>query len=258
MNEGYIKLWRKSLESGMMRNPHLWTFWCWCLMKATWKPIKQMVGNQMVELMPGQFVFGRKAASEELETGEKIIRTRLDILKNLGNVAIKPTNKFSIITICNWELYQNTDEDNGQQIGQQRANNGPTTGHKQEVKEVKELKEQEEKYMESFDRFWSIYPKKTGKAPCQKKWIVILKSNTDPNAIIIALQNQIRMKYISPEIKYVPMPLTWLNQERWNDEIAETVKCDKCGLITTIYIDDNDECECGGRLRHHEYERKKR
>lgn len=145
MDEGYIKLWRKSLNSGLLKNPHLWTFWCWCLMKATWKPMKQMVGNQMVELLPGQFVFGRKAAAEELEVGEKIIRTRLEILKNLKNVAIKPTNKFSIITICNWETYQNNEKENGQQKGQQRANNGPTTGHKQEGKEGKEIEEGKEK-----------------------------------------------------------------------------------------------------------------
>lgn len=115
-----------------------------------------------------------------------------------------------------------------------------------------------EKYMVGFDQFWSIYPKKTGKAPCIKKWIAIIKSNIEPTAIIVALQNQIRMKYLSTDIRYCPNPLTWLNQERWNDEIAETVKCDKCGQITTIYMDDTSECDCGGRLKHYENERKRR
>jgi hypothetical protein len=146
MDEGYIKLWRKSLESGLIQNPHLWTIWCWCLMKATWKPIKQMVGYQMIELLPGQFIFGRRAAADELEVGEQTIRTCMVKLKNLKNLTIKVTNKFSIVTICNWDIYQNEDSTSNQQSNQQVTSNQPATNHKQEVKEVKELKEVSKKY----------------------------------------------------------------------------------------------------------------
>ena len=129
--KGYVKLWRKSLESGLMQNHKLWVFWTWCLMKATHKPSKQMVGFQMVELHPGQFIFGRKAAAEELDMSERSIRTCLQKLQNLENVTIKATNKFSVITIVNWDTYQQEENQNDQQNANKRpANDQQVTTNK--------------------------------------------------------------------------------------------------------------------------------
>lgn len=106
MERGYVKLWRKSLNGGILGNQKLWTFWCWCLLKATHKQIKQMVGFQEVLLEPGQFIFGRKKAAKELKISERSIRTIILNLKKHEKLTIKTTNKFSVITIVNWELYQ--------------------------------------------------------------------------------------------------------------------------------------------------------
>lgn len=141
MNKGYIKIWRKSIESGWLSNPKLWTFWCWCLMKASHKEYNVIVGCQQVHLMPGDFIFGRKMASKELRTSEQSIRTFVDFLKTSGNLTIKTTNKFSVISITNWATYQQEVNAANQQINQQLTNNQPTTNHKQECKECKEEKE---------------------------------------------------------------------------------------------------------------------
>lgn len=127
MNRGYVKLWRKSLDAGWLQNPELWTFWTWCLLKASHKAIVIKVGFQEVPLQPGEFIFGREKASKELKMGEKKIRNCIEFLKKAGNVAIKTTNKFSIITIINWSTYQTDEEEKGQQKGQQRASKGPQT-----------------------------------------------------------------------------------------------------------------------------------
>ncbi len=121
MADGWVKLWRKSIDSGMLQNPELWAFWCWCLMKATHKPNKQMVGWQMVELEPGQFIFGRKSAARELKSTERRIRTCLEKLKSMQNLTIKATNKYSIISIVNWDTYQQYENKNDQQHDQQVA-----------------------------------------------------------------------------------------------------------------------------------------
>ena len=65
MHRGYVKLWRKSLESGLLQNAEAWQLMTWCLLKATHKPHKQLVGSSIVELQPGQLIFGRKKAAEE-------------------------------------------------------------------------------------------------------------------------------------------------------------------------------------------------
>jgi len=102
-----------------MRNSHLLHVWIWCLMKASHKAHKMMVGFVEVDLLPGQFVFGRKAAALDTGLGEQTIRTCLNSLKSTSNITIKVTNKFSILTICNWATYQSSISQSNQQINQQ-------------------------------------------------------------------------------------------------------------------------------------------
>jgi hypothetical protein len=128
MHRGYVKLWRKTLDSGLIKNHNVWIFWTWCLLKANHRHEKtQVVGYQEVTLNPGEFVFGRKAASIETGLSEQTIRTCINFLKNSKNLTIKPTNKFSIISITNWDTYQQTEEQNNQQSNTQLTSSQPTT-----------------------------------------------------------------------------------------------------------------------------------
>jgi hypothetical protein len=138
LNQGYVKLWRKSLESPSFHNEKVWKFWSWCLMKASHKECKIMVGFQEIALEPGQFVFGRIKASEELRISQRSIRTCVVVLCKTGNMTIKTTNKFSIISIINWKVYQGTDDGIDHQTDKQTTNKRPTNDHKQEgTKNVK-------------------------------------------------------------------------------------------------------------------------
>jgi hypothetical protein len=140
MQRGYIKLWRKSLDSEWLSNHVLWCFWCWCLLKATHKPIEQLVGYQKVQLEPGQFVFGIHKASRAINASPQQIRTCLRSLEILGNLTKKSTNKYSIISIVNWDSYQQTEIINNNQLNNQLTNEQQATNYKQEHKEHKEQK----------------------------------------------------------------------------------------------------------------------
>ena len=126
MQRGYVKLWRCSVDAGWLQNHKLWAFWCWCLMKATHKEYDQVVGCQVVHLFPGEFVFGRKKAAEELRVSEQEIRTMVDSMRKRKNLTIKTTNKYSIITIINWPTYQG-DETVDQPANQPTTNQQLTT-----------------------------------------------------------------------------------------------------------------------------------
>lgn len=106
MNRGFVKLWRKSLDNGWLQNHELWVFWCYCLLRANHKKVIVKIGYQEITLLPGQFIFGRKQAAKDLKMSEWQIRACLDFLKKHENLTIKTTNKFSIITIVNWPIYQ--------------------------------------------------------------------------------------------------------------------------------------------------------
>ena len=128
MNKGYVKLWRRSLDAGWLRNHKLWTFWTWCLLKASHQEHKHIMGCQEITLQPGQFIFGREKAAKELRLSEQEIRTIIAFLIKGGNLTIKATNKFSIITIVNWHIYQGSIRDN--QPSDQPTTNQPLTTNK--------------------------------------------------------------------------------------------------------------------------------
>jgi hypothetical protein len=127
MNRGYVRTWRKVLDSGWLKNHKLWVFWSYCLLKASHKEFDAIIGLQVVHLTPGQFVFGLKKAS--LETGLTIreIRTIIDFLKKAGNLTIKTTNKFSVITVINWTHYQGDNIENDTLNDKPLANKGQHT-----------------------------------------------------------------------------------------------------------------------------------
>jgi hypothetical protein len=72
----------------------------------------------------------------------------------------------------------------------------------------------------AFDSFWSAYPKKVGKAYALKAW----KKNHAAQHIDKALKTIERMKatdqWQREGGRFIPNPATWINQGRWDDEVA--------------------------------------
>lgn len=105
-DKSYIKLFRKLLNSPIFENEKALKIWIWCLLKATHKERLQLVGQQEVNLEKGQFVFGRKKASEELKMSESTIYKYIKLLEKLQMISVNSNNKFSVITVEKWEEYQ--------------------------------------------------------------------------------------------------------------------------------------------------------
>lgn len=144
MDNGWIKLHRKIINSAVFNNPMLLKVWIWCLCKASHKGFEAMVGNQVVKLQEGQFIFGRKVAAYELCMSESKVYRDMKLLENLKMLNIKTNNKFSLITIEKWDFYQG-DEADVEQQSEQQMNNKRTTNEQQmntykNVKNVKNVK----------------------------------------------------------------------------------------------------------------------
>lgn len=249
MNRGYVKLWRKTLDNGIMRNHQLLAFWVWCLMRATHKPVKVMVGYQVIDLEPGQLIFGRDKAASMLNLSPRTVRTCLETLKNAQQLTIQTTNKYSIISIINWHVYQGNENANDQQddhLSVQRAtnkrptNDQQTTTNKnvlrtQNTKEEqppippaggdlpeKSIPKKQQPYTQEFVAFWQVYPRKVGKDAAWRAWAK--RNGTRPPVadIIAAVESQKQGEQWQRDGgQYIPNPATWLNQGRWADEGTE-------------------------------------
>lgn len=128
LNGGYVKLFRKTLDSRVFANDGLLKVWIWCLLKAShkteWVTMKTGSGSTEVQVNPGQFVYGRKAAAKELRAPQGSVRNRIEKLKNIGNLAIQPDTHYSIITIINWDTYQQQPEKEDRQEDNHRTTTG--------------------------------------------------------------------------------------------------------------------------------------
>lgn len=73
-----------------------------------------------------------------------------------------------------------------------------------------------------FDTFWNAYPKKSAKVVALKSWQKLNPDDILLKTILDALEVQKRSdQWQRDSGKYVPLPATWINQKRWEDEITQ-------------------------------------
>ena len=72
----------------------------------------------------------------------------------------------------------------------------------------------------SFNKFWEVYPHKVGKKPAKKAWGKIKPDDGLVENILSAVKKQKQKKQWQQK-QFIPYPSTWLNQERWKDEVED-------------------------------------
>ena len=72
-----------------------------------------------------------------------------------------------------------------------------------------------------FASFWSAYPRKIAKVLALKAWQKLRPTPALVRSIMFALEKQKRTEQWQKDGgQFVPHPATWLNQQRWLDEIG--------------------------------------
>ncbi len=77
-----------------------------------------------------------------------------------------------------------------------------------------EILKQKEKW---FEEFWNSYPRKDNRKKAEEKFNKICSNQKTFEKIMNSLEFQ-KQNVFSKEKKYIPHAITWLNQERYNDE----------------------------------------
>ena len=219
--EGYIKMYRQLMESQVFANQTALKIWIWCLLKASHKErfvsLKTGKGNRTIKILPGQFIFGRLKAEEELNIDGSTIYRWINKFKSkdFGMIFIDANNQYSIISISNWGNYQSEKSEGEQPMSNQRTRHEPdmnTDKTVNTVKNVKEINSAIEFY--PFSDFWNDYDKKIDSKKCQEKWSSISDSNRK-----LIKEHLPNYKKSTPDIKYRKNPATFLNGKCWNDAI---------------------------------------
>ncbi|WP_238162440.1 hypothetical protein [Cohnella sp. AR92] len=170
--EGWIKLHRKIRANPIFNDIELLRLWMICLLEATHKERDQLVGRQVVRLMPGEFVTGRfslqsmynNGLSREQQKSPTTVWRWLETLENGEFLSIKSSNKFSVVSILNWHKYQNDEQQNEQQVSNKRAASEQQVSTNKNVKNYKNEKNDVTTAGDDLEKVFRSYCEIHGKA----------------------------------------------------------------------------------------------
>jgi len=132
---GWIKIHRKFLDWQWFKKPEAVQLFIYMLLKANHKD-----GNwQGHEIKKGQFITSAQTISNDTKLSLQVVRTLLKKFELTNEIIVKSTNKFTMLTICKYECYQDENNTANKQLtNKQQTTNKQLTTNKNEKKEKNE------------------------------------------------------------------------------------------------------------------------
>jgi hypothetical protein len=165
-SKGWVKLWRDQFTHEVSeRKPWCDGYaWSYLYAQANYKPGVANFRNQYIPVERGQFITSKLKLREIFGWSKKRINSFLTSLEVRGMSTNRTTNRFIMITICNYEKYQGMEEEN-------ETTEGPTEGptespQRATIKEVKKDKNIYIPHQAIVDAYHIILPE----LPPVKKW----------------------------------------------------------------------------------------
>lgn len=125
--DGWIKLHRCSLENPTIcKDSDYFAVWCYLLLNATHQPIDVIFNGERITLQEGQLITGRNKISEQFNINPSKVQRILKKLEIEHQIEQQTGNKNRLISIVNWDLYQQSEQQDEQQL-----NNNCTTSEQQ-------------------------------------------------------------------------------------------------------------------------------
>ncbi len=240
--KGWIKLYRELLVSEIFASEKGLKIWVWILLKANHKSrfftVKIGRGEKTIKIERGQFLFGRFKAEDELSIDGSTVYKWIKKMEAMGMIGLDSNNHYTILTVCNFNAYNNISNEEVTAIKQplnsnQTAIKQPCNTNKNvnNVKNVNNILPAENNLdrkitLSKFDEFWKRYPKKVDKGKALSAWEKLCNKSTKEKPTMREILKAIILQKKSErwqDNKFIPHPTTWLNQSRWLDD-AEQMK----------------------------------
>ena len=121
---GWIKLHRKMFENPIvMKDADHLAVWIYLLGSATYTECPALFKGKKIMLQPGQLITGRKIIAEKLTINESKVRRILDNFEDDQQIDRQRSNQNTLVTLVNWEKYQNFDQQNDQRMTSRNGKN---------------------------------------------------------------------------------------------------------------------------------------
>lgn len=196
MNEGWIKLHRKILDSPLWKdcNDSQRVVLITILLMASHKENRWIFKGQEYSVKPGQFVTSLKSISEQSGVNVGVVQRCLSKFEKYGFSISESTNKNRLITIENWDKYQGGDDDIDKATDKQPISNRqatdkqPITIKNERMKEGKNERQLQPDFVERFNEACPSLPKLVEMTPQRTKALTDLVSKYGSEAVETAFE----------------------------------------------------------------------
>jgi DNA-binding transcriptional regulator YhcF (GntR family) len=130
-NCGWIKVHRSLIDNPKRVRSSRLALWLYILLSVNHAPGKTFLCGKEITLNPGQGVFSTPDLAKKLCESVSVIRRSLEWFESEQQIEQRKTNQGTVITVLNWDKYQQSEQPNEQQVnnerttGEQRVNNLP-------------------------------------------------------------------------------------------------------------------------------------
>jgi len=122
-NKGWIKTYRDQFNSWISKKPFCDGYaWTYLYAKANHKKGMVNFRNEYISVERGQFLTSKLKLQKKYGWTYRHVENFLKALKNDENITYRTTNRYIVITIVNYNKYQGSDEQNGEQNEEQVKN----------------------------------------------------------------------------------------------------------------------------------------
>lgn len=136
---GWIKIHRKMLANPVVfKDPDHLAVWMYLLLTASHKKHKTLFGGKPVYIEAGQLITGRLKIARETKVEQHKVDRILKLFKTAQLIEQRAERYGSIISILNWDKYQNIEQQSEQRVSNERATSEQRVSTIQECKEGKE------------------------------------------------------------------------------------------------------------------------
>lgn len=122
VSNGWIKLHRELTKWEWYQDGNTMRVFLHLLLTANHKAAKW----QGKTIERGQLVTSREHLASDLGLSIQSVRTSISKLKKSENITVKSTNRFTVISVCNYDTYQSLDAESNQPANQQATSKQPT------------------------------------------------------------------------------------------------------------------------------------
>jgi len=211
--KGWISLHRKICENDLWFLEPFTKAQAWIdlVLNANHKEGVINIRGNIITIKRGQIGWSEITMTERWQWSRNKVRRFLKWLEAKQQIEQQKLYKLtSITTIINYDQYQ-TEQQTIQQTIQQKDNRRYTNNN---------VNNDNKEYMCSFEDFWKQYPKKVAKKKAKTTYQRLATSKKKEKNIMEGLKKyQKKWRTEKTDVKFIPNPITWLNQERWTDDV---------------------------------------